>query len=82
MNVEIGRPFGFELQIDQDFDGGERDGRRGWADPDTADWERQALPFRVPGVRRHGHADRVRRRAGPVPSLAFGARGAPRGAHL
>lgn len=36
LNVEVGRPFGFEVQIDQDLDGGERDARWGWSNPAPA----------------------------------------------
>ena len=33
LNIVLDRPFGFEVQIDQDLDGGERDSRWGWAYP-------------------------------------------------
>ena len=31
--IEFGRPFGIELQLDQDLDGGDREARWGWANP-------------------------------------------------
>ena len=31
--IEFGRPFGIELQLDQDLDGGNREARWGWANP-------------------------------------------------
>ena len=33
IGAEVGRPFGLEVQIDQDVDGGARDARWGWANP-------------------------------------------------
>ena len=32
-NIEPGRPFGFELQVNDDDDGGAREGKWGWAHP-------------------------------------------------
>ena len=36
LDIVVDRPFGFEVQIDQDLDGGERDARWGWAYPSAA----------------------------------------------
>ena len=36
LNIEVGRAFGFEVQIDQDLDGGARDARWGWSNPAPA----------------------------------------------
>ena len=43
LGIEVGRPFGFEVQLDQDLDGGERDERWGWAYPPQAE---RAADFR------------------------------------
>ena len=32
-NIDVGRPFGFELQVNDDDDGGTRDSKWGWAHP-------------------------------------------------
>ena len=33
LGIEFGRPFGIEVQLDQDINGGDRDARWGWANP-------------------------------------------------
>ena len=37
LGIEVGRPFGFEVQIHQDLDGGDRDALWGWAYPVPAE---------------------------------------------
>ncbi len=44
VNIEIGRPFGFELQINDDDDGGARDSKWGWAHPSRTE-ESQDVDF-------------------------------------
>jgi len=52
IGVETGRPFGIELQIDEDNDGGARDARFGWRHPprDNADVDLTYLRPRLTGT--------------------------------
>jgi len=49
LNIERNRPFGIEIQIDEDNDGGSRDAKYGWAHPSRID-EDTDLTWRIPSV--------------------------------
>ena len=50
LGIEIGRPFGFEVHLDQDLDGGDRDERWGWAYPAESEREPGPTDFESPAL--------------------------------
>ena len=50
LNVQIGRPFGFEVAIDQDSDSGDRDARRGWSYPSVSEPRGEDFNFESPAL--------------------------------